>query len=157
MQRRRLVTCQYLQGQTADEIRHEEIPAEAWEVLDSLDSIGIYVNRGVVEEELAWVGFYYWLNAYWHVLAAHREALRQEHDGTEDLGDIEPMSERLTAYGVRHRGLAGLESRCSARRIARFIEEELRSTEAVRFPADCVASTLANEACQSGWRPAQAH
>lgn len=132
MRRRRYITCRYLESKAIEEIRYEEIPAEAWEVLDSFDSIAVYINRGVVEEELAWVAFYYWLNIYWHVLAPHKEALRQENDGTEYLGDIGPMYERLTAYGVRHRGLRDVEARCSPLRIARFIEEELRATAGVK-------------------------
>ena len=128
MRRRRYVTCKYLQGKSPNEIRYEDIPAEAWEILDTFDGIGLYVNRDVVEAELAWVTFYYWLNVYWYVLQPHRESLRAEHDGTQYLKDIDEMYQRLTEFGVKHRGLAGIESRCSPIRITRFIEEELRAT-----------------------------
>jgi hypothetical protein len=128
MRRRRYVTCKYLEGKSAEEIRYEDIPAEAWEILDTFDGVGMYVSRGVVDEELAWATFYYWLNIYWYVLQPHRELLRAEHAGTEYLKDIDEMYARLTDVGTKRRGLAALESRCSPQRVARFIEEELRAT-----------------------------
>jgi len=135
MRNRRYTACRYLEGKSPEEIQYEDIPAEAWEILDSFDSIGIYVNRRVVDPELAWDTFYYFLNIYWHVLAPHRDALQTEHGGTQYLNDIDGMYEKLTAYGVARRNLQGVDERCSPYRIARFIEEELRATTR-RAPSD---------------------
>ena len=60
MRRRRYITCRHFKTSHASGFR--DLPPETWDLLDTFDSIAIYVNRGIIEEELAWTTFYYWLN-----------------------------------------------------------------------------------------------
>ena len=125
MRRRRYITCHHFLHRATN----GKVPAEAWEILDEFDSIGIYVNRGIVDEELAWTTFYYWLNIYWHLLSPHVAELYNEHlDGVQYLKNTEDMYARLTRFAERHRRLPSVEIRCSPPKVAYFLDEELRAT-----------------------------
>jgi hypothetical protein len=105
-----------------------EVPPEAWEILDAFDSIGIYVNRGIVDKEIAWITFYYWLNVYWHLLKNHTKRFHEYSDGVRYLNNVEELYKTLTDYGVKHRNLPGEDKRCSPEKIQGFLDDEIKAT-----------------------------
>jgi hypothetical protein len=125
MRRQRYITCHFFLYHTPN----AELPAVAWKILDEFDTIGIYVNRRIVDEEIAWATFYYWLNIYWHLLSPYVSKLYAEHlDGVEYYKNIEEMYVRLTHFGKIHRNLPSADIRCSSSKVTYFLNDELHAT-----------------------------
>ncbi len=49
------------------------------DVLDFLDTIGLLVRRGALDEEMVWHTFFYWIFGYWHAAKAHIEREREKN------------------------------------------------------------------------------
>jgi hypothetical protein len=138
MRRRRYVACIFLKQKLENESRsgsdvqstkqYRDLPPEVWEILDTFDSIGIYVNKGIVDKELAWTTFYYWINAYWFLLHDHVKQLQEYTDGVPYLKNVEDMYNTLTAFAVKNRNLPPETKRCSKEKIQDFIEDEIKAT-----------------------------
>lgn len=63
------------------------------EVLDFFETIGMLVRRGVLDEEVVWHTFFYWVNGYWY--AAH-DYIKSKNDPTF-YEDMRYLHERLVA------------------------------------------------------------
>ena len=52
--------------------KQKAIPSAIYDVLDFFDHLGVYYNKKIVEKEMTWVMFYYWLSFYWFILKAEK-------------------------------------------------------------------------------------
>ncbi len=123
MKRRRYIACDFMLNKNTG-----DLPQEAWEILDTFDCIAIYVNKGIVQPDIAWDTFYYWLNGYWHLLNSRIHELREFTDGTKYLHNVELMHSHLTNFGVRKRSLTNESKRCSESKMKTFLEDEICAT-----------------------------
>ena len=123
MCRRRYVTCRFFKSGGKP-----PIPYEAWDLLDTFDSIATYFNRRIVEDDLAWSTYYYWLDMYWYLLKPHVDALHASTEGVPYLKDVDEMYRKLTKFGERHKKLPSSKLRFSEVTVAEFLDDEMRAT-----------------------------
>jgi hypothetical protein len=104
----------------------KDIPPQAcYEILDFFDAFGIYVNRGFIETDIAWITLYYWLGFYWHSLVADVEAFNKRMHGVTYLSNCEELYRRLTRYAERHQNLPNEAKRFAPEDVRQFLHDEL--------------------------------
>lgn len=111
--------------------RHDnlELPPEAYELLDFFDTIALHVNRGIIDEEMAWITFYWWFDKYWHLLSQDVEKLHQDNDGVNYLENCARLHSKLTEFGINHKNLPKSEVRHSPEKLKTFLVDEVNACE----------------------------
>lgn len=105
------------------------VPQACYEILDFFDAFGIYVNRGFIDVEIAWITLYYWLSFYWHCLAGDIRAFDERMHGVSYLSNCKQLYVRLTRYAERHQQLPSENVRFAAKDIQQFLLDELAACE----------------------------
>ncbi|HBJ82915.1 MAG TPA: hypothetical protein DDZ88_03370 [Verrucomicrobiales bacterium] len=121
MRRRRFEAARFLMTRQPG----QSPPQACYELLDFIDCFGIYVNRGLIEPELAWNTFYYWFSVYWHSLSKEVDELNEQTDGVPYLWNCHMLYSRLTKWGERHKRLPSETLRYAPERLQRFFADEL--------------------------------
>ena len=105
-------------------------------VLDFFEKVGLFERRGVIDAELAWHTFYYWIIHYYHLSKSYRDYARQGDDSLWE--DIDRLYERvMTAQDKMRPSRASCLIACKWKRmtstsnrvptpdeLARFVHEE---------------------------------
>ena len=102
-------------------------PPEVDYILDFFDSMGLYHNKGVIDTEMAWVMFYYWLGYYWQFLKEDANDLENQQGGIVYYKNIRLFYERLTRFGRKHRKLPRDETHFAPDRLRAFLEDEIEN------------------------------
>jgi hypothetical protein len=92
------------------------------DILDFFEMIGMLVRRGVLDGEMVWHSFFYWLNSYWHLASARISQARTE-DATV-WADLTTLYAKLVKLERKERGLADADVVPSKDSLLRFLESE---------------------------------
>lgn len=124
--KRRLTASKFLFERKSGQIA----PVEAFEILDFFDVLGLHINRGSVDIEIAWSGFHYWFDKYWFLLSSDVEWLYKNRTcGVKYLEHCATLHTRMTEFGTKHKGLPATEVRLSDEEIRAFLLEEMDSCQ----------------------------
>jgi len=102
----------------------DPISPEVSYILDFFDSMGLYHNKGVIDTEMSWVMFYYWLGHYWQLLKDDAAASEQREDGIQYFKNIRLFYKQLTQFGRKHRKLPPEEKYFSPENLRAFLMVE---------------------------------
>lgn len=110
--------AQYLLERAADSPTVGEVGI----ILDFFDTLGLYVNKGVLDKEMVWSSFYWWLGPYWQLLKCE---IRRVESNVAYYKDLEELYPTLTRFGQRHRNLPDEQVYFSEEKIRRFLVQEI--------------------------------
>lgn len=99
MKRKRFVAARFLLN------RHpgQDVPQEAYELLDFFDNLGLHLNKRVLDPEMTWTVFHFWFDKYWHLLAQDVDSLHEYTDGVLYLENCIRAHTILDEFGRKHR------------------------------------------------------
>ena len=89
------------------------------EVLDFLESIALFFNRGVLDEEITWHAFYWSMANYWQSAQEHIRRV-QADEGYETWKDLADAVSRLRAFDARRSG----KSAPTGEQTLKFLQDE---------------------------------
>jgi len=127
MRRKRCVTSKFLLDR-AENI-NIDLPPEGYELLDFFDTIALHVNRGIIDDEMAWITFYWWFDKYWYLLSEDVERLHQDNDGVKYLENCTRLHTQLTGFGIKQKNLPNSEVRHSPEKLKAFLLDEINACE----------------------------
>jgi hypothetical protein len=119
---KRLALATFLIGRKAGDPPSPEVSY----MLDFFDSMGLYHNKGVIDTEMAWVMFYYWLGHYWQLLKEDIDAAEQDEDGILYYKNVKRFYKDLTEFGRKHRRLPPEEKYFSLENLRAFLVGEIK-------------------------------
>jgi hypothetical protein len=122
MRSKRLLLVKFLLGRKPGDAASPEVGY----ILDFFDSLGLYHNRGVIDTEMSWVMFYYWLGHYWHLLKQYADASEQGEDGIVYYKNVKIFYKRLTEFGSKHKNLPPEEKYFSSENLRAFLIGEFK-------------------------------
>ena len=80
---------------------------DADDVLDFLETIGIMVHRGALDEEMVWNTFFYWVDGYWEAAQSHIQ--EEQKKNPEVWRELEYLEKRcLTFEDAKMKGRAAI-------------------------------------------------
>lgn len=95
-------------------------------MLDFFDTIALYHNRQVIDTEMTWVMFYYWIAHYWQALGRDADYFENLFSGVEYYKNLRSLYPKLTAFGQKERKLPREEGYFSEDSIRAFLLEEIK-------------------------------
>ncbi len=104
-----------------------ELNREGWEIVDFLDSLGIYGDQGTVDIEMAFAKFYYAYSRYWFLLEPWIPDYRKCDGNVDYYQDIDLFLNEMVRYGKRKRGLVVHNPRYTPDNVLQFLHEEIES------------------------------
>ena len=123
MRSKRLALVTFLLSRQAGDPASPEVAY----ILDFFDSLGLYHNKGVIDTEMAWVMFYYWLGHYWQLLKEDADATEHTEEGILFYKNVRLFYKKLTEFGRKHRNLPPEEKYFSPENLQGFLKGEIRN------------------------------
>jgi proline iminopeptidase len=146
---KRLTLATYLLRRKSGDPRSAEVAY----MLDFFDSIGLYHNKHVIDTEMTWVMFYYWLGHYWNLLKADADTTERLEDGIKYYKNIRILYKRLTDFGRKHRNLPPEEQYYSPENLRAFLIREFKdcSPPGTKLPPDLWPQDIATPMIEEGY------
>lgn len=120
MRHERLVLATFLLKREED----EPLPPHLTPVIDFFDTVGVYMHKGVLDEDMTGTTFYYWLEHYWQLMENDIESLEVEL-GAPFWQKARLLNKRLKKWRKRARRSRD-DERQRGNRLRDFLEEELK-------------------------------
>jgi len=134
MRNRRLALATFLLNRKVDDIPSSHVS----DMLDFFDAIGLYHDKGVIDTEMTWVMFYYWVGHYWQLLKEDADYFERLDGGVTYYKSIRLLYTRLTKFGRKKRKLPREEEYFSTDDLQTFLETEIKQcssrTSAIESP-----------------------
>ena len=99
------------------------LPAMVFHLIDLLDSIAIFYNRGALDHEMAFAHFYYWASCYWSAFGSDIQRFEGEI-GLKAYVNLPLMVEDMTALGKKYNWIESHYC-ISQERLRRFFNDEI--------------------------------
>ena len=96
---------------------------EVDDVLDFFDQIAYLVQRGAIEEEIAWYRFYWPMANYWFASQDYVSQIRREDPDT--WSNLDGVMSRLIAIELRRRKHTSADGKPTAEQSRRFFNDEV--------------------------------
>ena len=119
----------------------EPLPPHLTDVLDFFDTVGTYLSKGVLDVEMTWDTYFYWLGHYYRLLREDIDLIERRNAGIVYYHNLRLMCAELDRFGYRHRKLPHGNEYYSPQRLKGFLEEELRACK-VAMPDSFDAKAL---------------
>lgn len=128
MRSRRLAAATYLFHQKENDIP----PSQVGDILDFFDIVGLYHNKHIIDTEMTWVAFYYWIGYYWQLLKVNADYFENIAGGITYYENFRLLYTKLTKYGRKRKRLPLEEEYFTRDRLYAFLEEEIRQCSPIK-------------------------
>ena len=110
----------------AKQLLHDAPHAETEEaVMDFFEDVGILVERGYFDEELAWEAIGYYGRMWWNACKDYIEEERRLRHGDATLfSRFQQLADRMTTLDMKERSLARPQVELSGADVQQFLEDE---------------------------------
>ena len=102
-----------------------QLSRDGWEIVDFLDSLGIYGDQGTIDVEMGFAHFFFFYSRYWYLLKPWIGHFRRLDGNVDYYRDIELFWNDMVHYGTKQRGLIVSDPRYSRAEILEFLDEEI--------------------------------
>lgn len=102
-----------------------QLSPDGWEIVDFLDSLGIYGDQGTIDVEMGFAKFFFFYSRYWYLLKPWIDHFRRLDGNVDYYRDIDLFWDEMVRYGKKRRGLIISDPRYSRAEILEFLDEEI--------------------------------
>lgn len=98
-------------------------------IADFFSTVGMLLKRNVLDLELTWAIFAYWLIHYWEILEKDINEFRKSQDASNYWSEFEYLYKKIAKYDARKSKIH--QSKLEKTEIQRFLKEESQLKETI--------------------------